>query len=68
MQVGPHTAATCRLRIYPPLSTKINNVIAHCIELLIMEDGGRSLTLAKVTNPNIIKTVAKPPCITHPPN
>jgi hypothetical protein len=26
------------------------------------------LTFAKVTNPNIIKVVAKSPCITHPPS
>ena len=31
-----------------------------------MEDGGCSLTYAKVTNPNIIKVAAKSPCIYSP--
>jgi hypothetical protein len=33
-----------------------------------MEDDGRSLIFAKVTNPNIIKVVAKSLCIIDPPN
>ena len=33
-----------------------------------MKDGGCSLTFAKVTNPNIIKVIAKSSCITNPPN
>ena len=32
-----------------------------------MEDGGHSITFAKVTNPNIMNVVANSPCITHPP-
>jgi hypothetical protein len=34
--------------------------------LLIMKDGGCSLTFAKVTNPNVINAVAKSPCIYSP--
>ena len=48
--------------------TKIKHVIAQWIALLIMEDGGCSLTIVKVTNPNIIKATAKLSGITHPLN
>jgi hypothetical protein len=49
-------------------ATKIKCVIARWIPLLVVGDDGCGLTFAKVTNPNIINTVAKSSCITHPPN
>ena len=52
----------------PTLSTKIKHVIAQWIALHIMDDDGYILTFAEVTNPNIIKVVAKSSCIIHPPN
>ena len=47
------------------LPTKMKRVIAWWIALLIVKDGGCSLIFAKVTNPNIVKVVVKPTCITH---
>ena len=47
----------------PTSGTKIKRVIAWWIALLVMEDGGCSLTFAQVTNPNITKVVAKSRCI-----
>jgi hypothetical protein len=77
LQVGCHLTTTCRPPLFsklppPNLSTsgtKIKCVIAWWIgALLIMEDGGCSLTFVNATNPNIIKVAAESPCITHPPN
>jgi hypothetical protein len=48
--------------------TKIKHAIAWWIALLIMEDGGCSLTFAEVTNPNIIIVATKSTCIIHTPN
>jgi hypothetical protein len=49
----------------PTSRTKIKHDNARWITLLIMEDVGCNLTFAKVmTNTNIIKAVAKSPCIT----
>ena len=50
----------------PSLGTKIKFVIAQWIALHIMEDDEHSLTFVEVTNPNIIKILAKSPCIIYP--
>jgi hypothetical protein len=42
--------------------------MAQWIALLIVEDGGCSLTFINETNPKIIKEAAKSPCIAQPPN
>ena len=52
----------------PTSGTKIKCVIAQWITLLVMEDGGCSLTYVKEIDPNIIKVAAKSSCITHLPN
>ena len=52
----------------PTSGTKIKRAIAQWIPLLVVGDDGCGLTFAKVTNLNIINTVAKSSCITHPPN
>ena len=41
-------------------------VIAQWIALLVVEDGGCSLTFEKVTNPSIIRVAAKSTCIYSP--
>ena len=53
---------------FPSSPTTIKHVRAQWVALIIMKDGGCSLNSAKVTNPNIIKVVAKLAYITHPPN
>ena len=52
----------------PNLPTKINHARAQWVVLPIMEDDGCRLIYVKVTNPNIIKVLAKSTCITHPLN
>ena len=52
----------------PTSGTQVKRAIPRWIELLIMENRGCSLTFTKVTNPNIIKAMAKTLYITHPPN
>ena len=69
---SPHVASLPKLPL-PNLvisGTKLSmlHVIAHQIALLIMEDGGCNLTIAKVTNPNFIKAMAKLSCFTHSQN
>ena len=49
-------------------TTKIEHVIAWWITLLVMDDGGCSMTFAKATNPNVIKAAATSSCITRPLN
>ena len=49
----------------PTWCTEIKCDKARWIALLNMEDGGYSLTFMKVINPNVIKVVAKSPCITR---
>ena len=46
---------------FPTLGTKFKLVIVRSIALLVMEDDGCSLIVAKVTNPNVIKVV----CLNH---
>ena len=53
---------------FPSFGTRIKRVVVGWITLLIMEEGGCSLTFAKFTNPKIVNAAAKSSCITHPLN
>ena len=61
IQVGPHLNSHMPPPNLPTSGTKIKSVITWCIALLVMEEGGCSLTFAKLTNPNIMKVATKSP-------